>query len=55
MKTTTAIIILWLLPWGLLSTTLILAGAVAHGVILGVLSLVGVVFVLSMARAAKGN
>jgi len=47
--------LLWLCPWGLIAGGLILTGKLASGTILGVGSLVGVIFVLALARAAKGN
>lgn len=50
-----AILIMWLLPWGLISIGLALAGHPMASILLGALSLLGVVGVLSMARAAKGN
>lgn len=50
-----AILLMWLLPWGLISIGLALAGRLMSAVLLGALSLLGVVGVLSMARAAKGN
>ena len=50
-----AVLIMWLLPWGLISIGLALAGRPMASVLLGALSLLGVVGVLSMARAAKGN
>ena len=50
-----AVLIMWLLPWGLISIGLALAGRPMASFLLGALSLLGVVGVLSMARAAKGN
>jgi len=50
-----SIFILWLLPWGLISTTVTLFGHPVAGTIIGIASLVGVIFVVALARAAKGN
>ncbi len=48
-------LILWLLPWGLTSITLTLFGHPVAGILLGIASLVGVVFVLGLMQGAKGN
>lgn len=50
-----AVLTMWLLPWGLISIGLALAGRPVSAILLGALSLLGVVGVLSLARAAKGN
>ena len=50
-----AALIIWLLPWGLITFGLALFGRPVSAILLGVSSLLGVALVLSMVRAAKGN
>ncbi len=49
------IFILWLLPWGLIAITVALFGNPVAGAVIGIVSLVGVLMVLALAQAAKGN
>lgn len=48
-------LLMWLFPWGAASLALWMLGHAGLGSLLGVTSAVGVVFVLAMAKAAKGN
>ena len=50
-----ATLIIWLLPWGLITFGLALFGRPVSAILLGVSSLLGVALVLSMMRAAKDN